>query len=217
MQNFLESEIFRAISPESIRKLRQLPVTLLSYPAKELVRQQGSALSDFMIIKKGCLKVCEFMIDGKEIVSSYYFEGDGFPLYLHFGDVHVFPYNVFTVYRSDVYFLPLADLEAIIRSDPVFMENVLRFVARYTCFNKLILRSTQYNRVNQRLAYWLLNLDQVDAYKMPSTQEMLADLLHVNRSTLNQELKKLETLKVIEINGMDLRVLNPGYLEALIT
>lgn len=97
-------------------------------------------------------------------------------------------------------------------TDIVLTKNILKFVAEYTCFNKLVIRATQYSKVSQRLAYWILHLQEVDYLKLPTSQTMLADILRVNRPSLNQELKKFAEDKAIYIEGMEIRVLDRDYL-----
>ena len=112
--------------------------------------------------------------------------------------------------------MPFEELKPIIDNNLILMNNVLTFVSEYLCFNKFVLRATQYYKINQRLAYWLLHMDLVNPLKLPKTQEMLADLLRVNRSCLNSELKFMESEGIIEVKGVNVKVLRPDLLEELI-
>ncbi len=214
--NLLDFKIFDGISQESKDQITALNPRIYYYGARKISVRNGEILKYVLLIKKGCLKTTEYMIDGKEIVSSYYNEGDAFPFYLHYGKYSHFPYDVYAVKRSEVYFVPFKELKPIIDKDPVLMNNILTFVAEYTCFNKFVLRSTQYHKINQRIAYWLLHIDEIDTLKLPKTQEMLSDILQVNRSCLNTELKLMESQGLIEVKGIKIKVLRPDLLEDLI-
>ncbi len=209
-------KIFDNISELSKERLRHINIKKRTFSSNEIVGRQGDKLDHAFLINTGCLRAIEYMIDGKEIVSSYYSSCDAFPFYLHFGKTPHLPYDVYAVKNSEVLFLPFDTVEEIIKDDIVFMRNILEFVAEYTCFYRLILRATQYNKVVQRIAYWLLHIDEIDSLKYPSSQKMLANILRVNRPSLNQELKKLCQLKVIEMHGMKFKILNREFLEDII-
>ena len=97
------------------------------------------------------------------------------------------------------------------------MHNVLIFVSEYTNYNKKVIRTTSYNKVIQRLAFWLLtSMNDQNIYKLPGTQEVFADILLTNRSTLNQELQKLREMDAIHLKGKTIKVKNPELLEEII-
>lgn len=216
MVDLLDFKIFEGISDDTAQAIQDINPRIYYYEAKNISVRNAEFLKYVLLIRKGCLKTTEYMINGKEIVSSYYSEGDAFPFYLHYGKYSNFPYDVYAIKRSEVYFMPFEELKPIIDNDLILMNNILTFVSEYLCFNKFVLRATQYYRINQRLAYWLLHMDNVHPLKIPKTQEMLADLLRVNRSCLNSELKFMESEGIIEVKGVNVKVLRPDLLEELI-
>lgn len=212
----LNFKLFEGISKKSKADIEGLDILVKTFESGEKVFSKDSDLKYAMFIESGCLKACEYNINGKEIVSSYYVAGDAFPFYLYFGNTHELPYDVYATRKTTVYFLPLQDFEKIMDTDIILTKNILKFVAEYTCFNKLVIRATQYSKVSQRLAYWILHLEEVDYLKMPSSQIMLSDILRVNRPSLNQELKKFSEDKAISVDGMDIRILDRDYLRKII-
>lgn len=212
----LNFKLFDGISKKSKIDIENLDILLKTFESGEKVFAKDSELKYALFIDSGCLKACEYTINGKEIVSSYYLAGDAFPFYLYFGHTYEFPYNVYATKKSSVYFLPLKEFEKIMDRDIVLTKNILKFIAEYTCFNKLLIRATQYSKVSQRLAYWLLHLDEVDYLKMPTSQTMLSDVLRVNRPSLNQELKKFSQDNAISKKGMDIKILDRDYLLKII-
>lgn len=212
----LDFKLFDGISKKSKYDIEKLDIKSETFESGERVFTKGTDLKYAIFIDKGCLKACEYTINGKEIVSSYYVAGDAFPFYLYFGHTHELPYNIYATRKTKIMFLPLKDFEKIMDTDIVLTKNILKFVAEYTCFNKLVIRATQYSKVSQRLAYWILHLEEVDYLKRPSSQTMLSDILRVNRPSLNQELKKFIEDKAISMDGMDIKVLNKDYLLKII-
>lgn len=212
----LSFKLFYGISKNSKNAIQGLDILTKNYDSGQKVLGKDEELRYAMFIDRGCLKACEYNINGKEIVSSYYFSGDAFPFYLYFGNTHELPYDVYATRKSTVYFLPLEEFEKIMDKDIVLTKNILKFVAEYTCFNKLLIRATQYSKVSQRLAYWILHLDEVDYLKLPTSQSMLADILRVNRPSLNQTLKKFTNDKAISVDSMDIKILDREYLLRII-
>ena len=97
------------------------------------------------------------------------------------------------------------------------MRNVLIFVSEYTNYNKKVIRTTSHTKVIQRLSFWLLtSMNDEKIYKLPGTQEVFADILLTNRSTLNQELQKLREMDAIHLKGKTIKVKSPELLEEII-
>ena len=210
------NKIFSGISPESEKKLKKLNIRTRTFDSNQLIYEKGAEITDILFITKGTLKVSEILSDGKEIVSWYYYAQDALPFYLYYAYIYEYPHQVCSFRKSEVVFVPLDGLVEIVGNDIRFMENVLRFVAEDNFYNKYIMRCNEYNRIAQRLAYYLLECEQIDKLKMAPTQEALADILRVNRSSLNQELKKLKDQGVIATTGMKFKILDREYLETLI-
>lgn len=217
MEKFLKQEIFKGISDTTVEKILNLNYRKAYYPAGELIRSKGDLLDEFIIVLSGCIKTNDFTYSGKELNSSYFFSGDAFPFYLVYGGYTHYPWNVYCFKKAEVVIFPKDELMNVAACDPVFLLNVLKFVSEYTCYNKLLLRTSQYYKVSEKLAFWLLeiNPDQYCA-RIPNSQEVLADMLMVNRSSLNQELKHLEEKQIIKRDRKKIKILNREYLENLL-
>ncbi len=214
---FWDRLIFRGISEESIKAIEDMDKRVCSYGANELIIEEGTEIKDFCIIVDGVIKATEYTESGKELNSSYFFEGDAFPFYLVYGGRKKYFFNTYTLKKSKVVWLPVEKLLPIIEKDEVFLHNILRFVAEYTCYSKLILRGVQYRKVIERLAFWIDHFsDDNGRIAIPNSQEVLADILHVNRSSLNQEIMKLHNMGIIELEGKIIKILDPEHLKNLL-
>lgn len=210
-------KLFQNISQKSIDCLNSMNVLERDYKKDQLVDYFGDPIRYINVITKGCLKTNEYKLDGKEIVSSYYFAYDAFPFYLVYGGASKYPYNVYCHQNAHVLHLPVKPLTACIESDPVFLKNLLVFISEYCITNKKVIQTATFSKVVQRLAFWLLmSIDDDGHFIMPGTQETFSDILLVNRSTLNQELRKLERDGIISIKGQRIKVLDHAYLENLL-
>ncbi|MEG0250299.1 Crp/Fnr family transcriptional regulator [Peptostreptococcus sp.] len=214
---FWDRMIFKGISEESKNAIENMHMVESSYHANDLVMNEGEAIESVGIILSGALKATEYTAGGKELNSSYYFGGDAFPFYLVYGDIKNYFSDTYALKKSKVVWLKVEELVPIIDNDQIFLHNILRFVAEYCCYSKLIIRCTQYRKVMERLSFWLLYVkNPEELIDIPNSQEVLADILHVNRSSLNQELKLLENQGIITLDRKKIKVLDKNYLEAIL-
>lgn len=217
MKDFLQQEIFQGISEDVIQEILEIDYLEETYAANELIKEKGEALDEVAIVVTGCLKTNTFTREGKELNSSYFFGGDAFPFYLIYGGYTQYPYNVYCFKKSKVVWFPKDELLSVVEKDTTFLINVLKFVSEYASYAKLLLRVSQYFKVQERLAYWLLVINEHNHYaNIPNSQEVLADILMVNRSSLNQELKHLESLGIINLENKRITIIDREYLRTLI-
>ncbi len=218
-ERFWDRVIFRNISEASKKAIMSINKKEQTYHANERILEEGEPIDHICVIVSGVLKSTEYTLDGKELNSSYFFGedtypgGDAFPFYLVYGGMKNYFYHTYCLKKAHVVWLPVDELQPIINSDPVFLQNVLTFVSQYTCYSKLMLRCVQYRRVKDRLAYWLMHLnDPNGSIRIPNSQEVLADMLHVNRSTLNQALQAYVDEEVIRMDGQNIWVIDKETL-----
>ncbi|MEJ8752736.1 Crp/Fnr family transcriptional regulator [Lagierella sp. ICN-221743] len=208
--------IFRYVENEVMNKIYSLDIDHVNFEPGDLVVSRGDILNSLVVIKSGLLKQAKYLSDGSEKVVAYYYKHEVYPLHLFYAGIKHWPYDIYAESESDVYFIPWNELKEIISSNETLTNNVLRFTASCTCHTKIILNATRYKKIQQRLAYWLIMKKYVDTCKIPMTQKMLSDTLRVTRPSLNQELKKLESLGVINIHFNEIDVLNEEYLKNII-
>ena len=209
--------LFKEIDESSSEKINRMPIIKKEYKSGELINVMGDKIDYIHVILKGSLKTNEYNLEGNEIVSSYYFENDAFPLYLIYGGERYYPYNIYCHKNAVVYHIPVEPLIECISEDIKFMDNVLRFVSKYTCYNKKVIRTVRRSKVSQRLAEWIIESSpDSDIFVLPGTQDVFARMLCVNRSVLNQEIKKLESENIIRLEGRKMYILNRNYLKNLL-
>lgn len=222
-KRFWDRVIFKNISDKSKKAIEKMNKIEADYQANEKILSAGDPIDHICVIVRGVLKSTEYTIDGKELNSSYFFGedvypgGDAFPFYMVYGGMRNHVSHTYCVKKASVVWLPVEELLPIVNEDPVFLKNVLTFVAQYTCHSKLLLRCVQYRRVKDRLAYWLTHINNPkEIICIPNSQEVLADILHVNRSSLNQALQGYVEEGIIQIDGREIQVLeNEELLQSI--
>lgn len=222
-ERFWDRVIFRNISKESKEAIEKLNKKEMMYHANERVLNEGDPIDHICVIISGVLKSTEYTVEGKELNSSYFFGndaypgGDAFPFYLVYAGKKRYYFHTYCLKKAHVVWIPVEGLQPIVNNDPVFLHNVLTFVSQYTCYSKMMLRCVQYRRVKHRLAYWLTHVnDPTMMIRIPNSQEVLADMLHVNRSSLNQALNAFFEEGIIRMEGQQIWVLQPDTLLQMI-
>ena len=83
----------------------------------------------------------------------------------------------------------------MLSSDPRLTSALLLYLSQRGLKNQLYLNCLNYQTIRERIAYWILeilNIQTGQTIRMPCSQKIFANLLHLNRSSLNQELKQME-------------------------
>lgn len=213
-QQFWNVEIFQNLSAESKQSLNNMVTIERSYLPNELVLSEEDEIQYVCIVLEGCLKSTAFTNDGKQQNASFFFATDIFPLYMIYGGVTRYFFNAYSITKSRLLWIRIPEFIAIIDADMTLMHNVLRYVSKYACYNKLLLRALHYNKVVSRLAFWLLYLNNSnEKIEIPHSQEVLANILHVNRTSLNLEFRNLEKENIITKKGKYIVINDKANLE----
>ncbi|MDO5018203.1 MAG: Crp/Fnr family transcriptional regulator [Lagierella massiliensis] len=227
-EDILSRPLFKNISTESLAKLLRTNSKRKHYESNEVIFRKGENIKYFCIIERGLLKTSEYTNRGKEMSSSYFyyeknlgtdypFAIDAFPFYLIYGGTGKHTMDIYAVKSTTLIKIPIEEFKPIIESDSIFMLNVLNFVSQFACYGQIMLRAVEYRRIEERLAYWMLNVNESrkNIY-IPYSQEVLAEMLHVNRSSLNQELGRLREQGLIDIYKRKITIKNLDYFIDLI-
>lgn len=213
-KRFWDRLIFTDISPESKEAILAMPKRICKYSPGERIHNEGDPIDEICVIVRGVLKSTEYTADGKELNSSYFFGedtipgGDAFPFYLVYGGEKFYYFNTVCLKKAEVVWLPVKELFPVIHRDSRFLQNVLVFVSQYSRYSRQLLRCVQYRKVTDRIAFWLTRVSEGDVVRIPNSQEVLGDMLHVNRTSLNAGLKELEHEGVIRVEGKDIHILD---------
>jgi len=99
------------------------------------------------------------------------------------------------------------------------MYSFMLYISKRGLKNQMLLNCLNYQTIQERVAYWLIgmnNLSQNEHIPLPKSQTMWANTLRVSRSSLNQEIKRMEALGYFRIDGHNLVLLNQKALEDLL-
>ena len=110
-------------------------------------------------------------------------------------------------------------MEEMLEKDRQLLYALLLYVSQRGLKNQLYLNCLNYQTIRERIAYWIVgmhNIAPAETIRMPGSQLMLDNMLHVSRSSLNQELKLMEKEGYFRITGREMQDWDKEKLEELI-
>ena len=167
----------------------------------------------------GCLKTNHYTINGNELCSAYFEKDDVFPELLYFTGARVYSYNLVAVKKTTVMWLETQFFELMLKTDSQIMYRFMLYMSKRGLKNQMLLRCLRYQTIRKRIAFWVLWMDDITQSKLvelPLSQKVWADELRVSRSSLNQEIKRMEKMGFFRTDGSLLEVLDRRGLENLL-
>lgn len=166
-----------------------------TYHAGECIHSRGAGISHFGIVLSGILKSVRCSREGNEICNAYFEAEDSFPEFLYLTGKRCYTYSLYVEKKASVLWIPIHVFEQMLSSDPRLTSALLLYLSQRGLKNQLYLNCLNYQTFRERIAYWILeilNIQPGQTIRMPCSQKIFANLLHLNRSSLNQELKQME-------------------------
>lgn len=188
-QRYWNTNILDNFPSDLQQEMRSLICSQSSYQPGQLIINEGDAIQHVGILDKGVLKSVVSAYDGKQQSVPFVFKGHLFPLYFLYGGCTHYLFNIRCIKSAAISWIPAPAFQTLAEQNRSMLPFVLQHMAGYTCYNQMLMRALHYRKVSERLAFWLLNLHMAGKpFTLPFTQEMLAEILSVNQSCLNQEL-----------------------------
>lgn len=169
--------------------------TQKTYRAGECIQSEGDTITHFGIVVSGILKAVSYSRDGEELCNAYFEEEDIFPEFLYLSGSRHYTYLLYVEKRAEVLWIPIFLLEEMLSADAGLVSALLCYVSQRGLKNQLYLNCLNYQTVRERIAYWIVGIRKIESRQevhMPRSQRIFANMLHVSRSSLNQELKQME-------------------------
>lgn len=190
-----------------------------TYKGTEIIHAAGSPIKEFGLVVEGCLKAIRYTGSGKEVCSSYFEKDDFFPELLYFADKKTYTYTLVAAKRSNVMWVTTETFERMLREDQDLMYAFMIYLSKRGLKNQMLLGCLGYQTIRERIAFWLVNMSDLsrsDCVPLPASQTIWANTLRVSRSSLNQEIKKMEKLGYFSMRGSMLIVRDRAALENLL-
>lgn len=202
VKHYVHEESILKIKPEQLsfaelcmNDSRRASFTRKSYTSGACIHEEGEEILQFGIVTGGVLKAVSYSRDGDERCHAYFEEGDSFPEFLYLSGKRRYTYDMYAEKRSEVLWIPIPVLEEMLSQNPGLVRALLTYVSRRGLKDQLYLNCLSYQTIRERIAYWIVGIQKIESQgevRMPRSQKIFANMLHVSRSSLNQELKQME-------------------------
>lgn len=184
--------------------LYQSYFTYKTYQGSETIHPQGDRISHFGIVVEGLLKAVNHTVNGVELCQNYFEKKDIFPELLYFSGKTYYTYSLAAAKKSTVAWIPVQVMAEMLERDTQLMYSLLLYISQRGLKDQLYLNCLNYQTIRERVAHWIVGMNDIapgGIIRMPSSQAILANMLHVSRSSLNQELKQMEKQGFFQIKN----------------
>ena len=182
-----------------------------TYKSSQILHSINDTIDHFGMVVDGVLKAEQYTSQGSVLCSAYFEDNDVFPELLYFTGKRQYTYTLVAVRRTTVAWMHVSDLEEMLKEDTEMMTAFMLYLSKRGLRNQMLLSCLMYQTIQQRVAYWLLSMNHLSEHEripLPRSQTIWANTLHVSRSSLNQELKRMEKEGIFRIEGHALILLD---------
>lgn len=190
-----------------------------TYKSSQILHSINDTIDHFGMVVDGVLKAEQYTSQGSVLCSAYFEDNDVFPELLYFTGKRQYTYTLVAVRRTTVAWMHVSDLEEMLKEDTEMMTAFMLYLSKRGLRNQMLLSCLMYQTIQQRVAYWLLSMNHLSEHErlpLPRSQTIWANTLHVSRSSLNQELKRMEKEGIFRIEGHALILLDQKKLEDIL-
>lgn len=110
--------------------------------------------------------------------------------------------------------IPVADLSALMLQSEVIRKTLVAFELFVVAQTQQNVACNAHHTVQQKLCKWLLRMHDLQGPELPLTQEFIAVMLGVRRTSVSEAAQALQHLGVIDYARGHIRVLKKHQLEA---
>jgi len=218
LERFIEQiPLFAGLVEAQIQSLVAI-VEKRKYSRGKVIFTEGEEAAGLYVLFSGRVKIYKLSSEGKEQILHIF--GPGEP----FGEVAVFAGGRFPAYaepleESETLFFPRRKFIELITKDPSMAMNMLAMLSKRLRYFTQLVENLSLKEVPQRLAAYLLVLENVkdrkDVVELDIAKGQLASLLGTIPETLSRILNKMSNQGYISVEGRQIRLLDRKSIESI--
>ncbi len=182
----------------------------------------GDRFAGIFAIQHGAIKTYGLTLEGREQITGFHLAGE--LVGLDAIDTNTHPCNAIALEDTEVCLLPLEQLEALSQRIPGLLHNFSRLMSREILREEHVLMMLGGTSAEQRIARFLLNLQQRLSERGPMGDEIhllmsrqdISNYLGLAIETVSRQFTHLQEKGILEINNRSVRVLDRTSLAALV-
>lgn len=181
----------------------------------------GTELRSLFAIRSGSLKSSVVGDDGREQIMGFYLPGELLGMDAIGSGRHIC--DVIALEDSEVCKIPYAALEQLARDAPALGRNLKRVMGREIERGYCVMLLLGGMNAGERLATFLLSLShRLDArgysprhFAMRMTRADIGSYLGLKLETVSRTLSRFQREGMLEVQGKEIRLIDPGKLKAI--
>ena len=206
--------LFEGLPDDQLHEIRKIAASR-QFVKGETIFSEGDPGDGFYVIAEGLVKIYKVSSEGKEQILHIF--GTGEP----FGEVPVFtgqpfPANAEAIAKSRLLFFPRADFVGLITGNPSLALNMLAVLSMRLRQFTVQIENLSLKEVPGRLASYLIFLAEEQgkeaSVRLSISKNQLASLLGTIPETLSRIFSKMTDMKLIEVEGRNIRLLDRSGL-----
>lgn len=178
---------------------------------------EGDTPLNIFFIKSGSIKVYQSHPDGKELITSVYYENDffGFEPILDGKNYHE---SAVAMQDSEVIIIPKYDFTTLLQTHPDVSKGFISLLCKKVAEKEKQLLNLAYNSVRQRTAEALLKVRDLKDNKenIQISRDDLAKMVGTASESVIRVLSELKDEGLIEIEGGKVKIVQPAKLEKVV-
>lgn len=195
------------------RKVIEPRLSRVTLRTDEVIAEDGGHVGSAYLPVNCVLSVITVMRDGREVESRTIGRESGFGLLHALGSAYSYE-RVEVQIGGEAWKAPLSSLSDLAQSSPSGLRTIVRFAQATIVQSSTALACNSLHTVEQRLARWLLlTQDRLASDTLPLTQEHLAIMLAVQRTTVTTAAARLQEMQLVSYSRGKIQVLDrPGLI-----
>jgi|SRR6185312_15342180 len=191
-----------------------------AYRKKQIIYSQGNHPNRLYYVIKGKVKTFRIHDDGKELVTELYSPGD-FLGYIALLEETVYKDTAEALEETELAVIPKEEFEELLNKNPEVTKKFIQLLAKHITENENHLLGLAYNSLRKKVAEALIMLQKKyknnqDDFSINISRENLAHIAGTATESLIRTLGDFRHEKLIEINGIGIKIVNYKNLENMI-
>jgi CRP/FNR family transcriptional regulator, cyclic AMP receptor protein len=191
-----------------------------TYRKKQIIYSQGNHPNRLYYVIKGKVKTFRIHDDGKELVTELYSPGD-FLGYIALLEETVYKDTAEALEETELAVIPKEEFEELLNKNPEVTKKFIQLLAKHITENENHLLGLAYNSLHKKVAEALIMLQKKyknnqDDFSINISRENLAHIAGTATESLIRTLGDFRHEKLIEINGIGIKIVNYTNLENMI-
>jgi len=191
-----------------------------TYRKKQIIYSQGNHPNRLYYVIKGKVKTFRIHDDGKELVTELYSPGD-FLGYIALLEETVYKDTAEALEETELAVIPKEEFEELLNRNPEVTKKFIQLLAKHITENENHLLGLAYNSLRKKVAEALIMLQKKyknnqDDFSINISRENLAHIAGTATESLIRTLGDFRHEKLIEINGIGIKIVNYTNLENMI-